>query len=149
MRTTLPARTRVTARTVTPVSVRKPEPFGTHLTLDGYGCNAQTLNSMETVFACLRDLPDLLGMHKITTPYVVHCEGNDKKDPGGFSGFVMIAESHISVHTFPVKGFVSIDVYTCQGDLDVAFVKSYFRQVFGISEFETHTVRRGRKYAQL
>jgi S-adenosylmethionine decarboxylase len=104
---------------------------------------------METVFGVLRDLPDLLGMQKITTPYVVHCAGNDKKDPGGFSGFVMIAESHISVHTFPQKAFVSVDVYTCQGALDVRLVKAFFGKAFGISEFETHVVRRGRKYAQL
>lgn len=120
-----------------------------HLTLDGYGCALQPLASMETVFAALRDLPDLLGMHPITTPYVVHCEGNDKKDPGGFSGFVMIAESHVSVHTFPKKRFVSIDVYTCQGSLNVALVKAFFGKTFGITEFETHIVQRGRRYAEL
>jgi S-adenosylmethionine decarboxylase len=149
MRTTHPVRLRRPAETVTPARKRIAEPFGTHLTLDGYGCGPDALNSMETVFASLRDLPDLLNMHRITTPYVVQCAGNDKKDPGGFSGFVMIAESHISVHTFPAKGFVSIDVYTCQGSLNVPFVKAYFASLFGISEFETHVVRRGRRYASL
>jgi len=149
MRTALSVQVRPTADASTRRTILAAEPFGTHLTLDGYGCRPEALNSMESVFGVLRDLPDLLGMHKITTPYVVQCDGNDKKDPGGFSGFVMIAESHISVHTFPQKGFVSIDVYTCQGSLDVPLVKSFFAKQFGITEFETHVVRRGRKYAQL
>src|SRR3989338_1019417 len=108
--------------------------FGTHLTLDGYGADSSRLGDMHLVFKSLDELPGLLKMKKITTPYVVYYPGNNKKDSGGYSGFVMIAESHISVHTFPKNRFVSIDVYTCQGDLDVAKAIAYFRKIFGIRE---------------
>lgn len=36
---------------------------------------------------------------------------------GGFTGVVALAESHISVHTWPEKGFVAFDIFTC-GDSD-------------------------------
>jgi len=105
--------------------------FGTHLTLDGYGADSSRLGDMHLVFK---------------SPYVVYYPGNNKKDSGGYSGFVMIAESHISVHTFPKNRFVSIDVYTCQGDLDVAKAIAYFRKIFGIREVEKHVIKRGFKF---
>lgn len=85
-----------------------PTHFGVHLMLDGYGADAAQLDSMDAVFRCLHELPGKLHMHTITTPYVVRVGGNETKDPGGLSGFVMIAESHISIHTFPGDKFVSI-----------------------------------------
>lgn len=120
--------------------------FGSHWTLDGYGADRQALNSMDLVFTALNDLPELLEMKKIITPYVIRFDGNGKKDAGGYSGFVMIAESHISIHTFPDKGFVTIDVYTCQGQLDTATCRKYFGQLFGIKEFEENVIQRGTKY---
>lgn len=120
--------------------------FGSHLTLDGYGADATALNNMDLVFTALNDLPEILDMQKIMTPYVVRFDGNDKKDAGGYSGFVMIAESHISIHTFPVKGFVTIDVYTCQGELDANACNAYFKKLFGVKTWEQHLLKRGRKY---
>lgn len=120
--------------------------FGTHLTLDGYGADRQALNNMDLVFTALNDLPELLAMQKIITPYVIRFDGNDKKDAGGYSGFVMIAESHISIHTFPEKGFVTIDVYTCQGDLDTKTCAAFFGKLFTVKSWEQHVIKRGRKY---
>lgn len=122
--------------------------FGMHLTLDGYGGDFAQLNDMDLVFTALSELPELLDMHKIITPYVVRAEANNKKDEGGYSGFVMIAESHISIHTFPHRGFVSIDVYTCQGELNVKTCVAYFKRTFGIRRFEQHVIRRGRNYGR-
>lgn len=123
--------------------------FGTHLTLDGYLGNRALLDSMERVFAVLDQLPEALGMHKIITPYVIRCAGNDKKDPGGISGFVMIAESHISIHTFPGRRFVSIDVYTCQDDLDVDKALAAFKKAFRLGEIETQVIKRGQRFGEL
>ena len=123
--------------------------FGSHWTLDGYGASTPALNSMETVFRALNDLPEILGMKKIITPYVIRFDGNDKKDAGGFSGFVMIAESHIAIHTFPEKQFITIDVYTCQGTIDVKTCRKYFGKLFGIKEFEENNIRRGLRYGSV
>ena len=84
--------------------------FGEHLTLDGYGGNLDALNSKEKVFEFLDTLPEKLGMHKMSEPMIYHSDGNDLKDPGGWTGVVVIAESHISLHTFAKRGFASADV---------------------------------------
>ena len=143
-------KTAVANRTAVATAKKTPaDPlFGTHLTLDGYYADPVVLSDMDQIFAALNDLPGLLGMHKLTTPYVVRAYSNDKKDAGGYSGFVMIAESHISIHTFPGRSFVSIDVYTCQGDLDVKTAVAYFEKIFGVRSWEQHVIRRGRQYGK-
>lgn len=120
--------------------------FGEHLTIDGYGGNPELLNSQTLVQEVLTDLPKVLGMHTLSAPQVVEAPDNGLKDPGGWSGFVIIAESHISVHTFPRRGFVSIDVYTCQNGLDQDMIKQYFKDKFALQELEVNFIIRGSKY---
>lgn len=122
--------------------------FGVHLTLDGYMGDAAKLNDFRLIYKILDKLPTKLGMHKLMPPYVVIAPANDKKDPGGISGFVMIAESHISIHTFPGKKFVSIDVYTCQDKLAAQRIINYFKQIFDLQEVETNIIKRGLKFPQ-
>lgn len=120
--------------------------FGEHLMIDGYGGNYEKLNSQDMVFRCLNELPEDLGMTKLTVPVVYEAPGNGKKDPGGWSGFVVIAESHISVHTFPGRGFVSIDVYTCKNGLDTRYIEKYFKDIFSLADLEVNFVKRGTRY---
>jgi S-adenosylmethionine decarboxylase len=122
--------------------------FGVHLTLDGYGGSREKLADYAHVLACLGDLPERLGMHKIAEPLLVELGEHSVKDPGGVSGFVMIAESHISIHTFPLRGFVSADVYTCQNQLDAEQICQYFVEAFDLQDLETHFVKRGTRYPQ-
>jgi S-adenosylmethionine decarboxylase len=60
----------------------------------------------------------------------------------------MIAESHISIHTFPLRGFVSADVYTCQDSLDTEQICRYFADAFALQDLEINLVRRGTRYPQ-
>lgn len=120
--------------------------FGSHLTIDGYGGDFDKLNNKDVVFKCLDELPEKLGMHKLTEPEVVECGAVNPKDSGGFSGFTMIIESHISCHTFPYRKFVSVDAYTCKGTIDKEFVVNYFKEAFGLKDVEVHYIVRGKKF---
>lgn len=120
--------------------------FGLHFTLDGYGGDPQKLSNLELIFQLLDELPEKLGMTKMTLPYVVHWPGKQIKDSGGISGFVMIAESHISIHTFWKRGFATVDVYTCNNQLDTKFIISYFKNPLEFKEIETHLIKRGPNY---
>lgn len=120
--------------------------FGEHIMLDGYGCDYELLNDKKLVKSILEALPTLLGMRKLSNPEVYFVPGNNKKDPGGWTGIVVIEESHISIHTFPKRGFVSVDVYTCGDNLDSDFIKKYFKKKFKINQLETHFVIRGKQY---
>ncbi|MBI2627383.1 adenosylmethionine decarboxylase [Candidatus Nomurabacteria bacterium] len=120
--------------------------FGEHITIDGYGGDYESLNSKETILFLLSDLTEKLGMKMLSGPMVVSAPGNWAKDPGGWSGVVIIAESHVSVHTFPKRRFVSADVYSCKNGLDVQKIVAYFTKTFKLSDVETHFIRRGTRY---
>ncbi len=117
--------------------------FGMHLTLDGYGGSPEKLNDPELMRKILDELPTQLGMAKMTEPVVKYCEPRNIKDSGGYSGFVMIMESHISIHTFPKKRFVSIDAYTCKNDMDKDEIVKFFREVFHLEDTEVQFFKRG------
>lgn len=120
--------------------------FGLHLTIDGYGGNPDKLNDGALVKKCLEELPGKVNMHKIFGPEVLECPELNAKDSGGHSGFVMIAESHISCHTFPWRKFVSIDVYTCGEHLDKEFIIDYFKEAFELKEVELNFIPRGTRF---
>lgn len=120
--------------------------FGEHLMIDGYEGDFALLNDKDLVLRCLNNLPELLGMRKLSSPEIYWAAGNNKKDPGGWSGFVVIEESHISIHTFPGKKFVSADVYTCQNGLNTGYIIDFFTKTFSLGDVETNFVKRGTKY---
>ncbi len=120
--------------------------FGEHLTIDGYGGEYAFLNDRHVVECCLVELPTLLEMRPLIPPMVKWAEPNDLKDPGGWSGYVLIAESHISIHTFPHRRFLSADVYTCRNGTDTGMVIRYFTQKFALDDTETCFIERGTKY---
>lgn len=122
--------------------------FGEHLTIDGYDGDAKRLNDKDIVAGSLDELAELLRMHPLGKTHIVSAPDNHIKDPGGWSAFMVIAESHISIHTFPRRHFLSADVYTCQNGVDVDFIVEFFKKKFRLAEVEKHFIKRGLKYPE-
>jgi S-adenosylmethionine/arginine decarboxylase-like enzyme len=120
--------------------------FGMHLTLDGYQGDPALLADPVVIRQWLEEIPVLLGMDKLTEPCLVEVGARGAKDPGGVTGFVLIAQSHIGLHTFPRRGFVSADVFTCQDAFDHERVERSLAAAFGLREVESHVLRRGTRY---
>ena len=115
--------------------------FGPHLTLDLSECSKERLSDYKLIFDLLNDLPDVIGMTKITQPYVFPYSGLVPEDEG-VTGVVVIAESHISVHTFQKKGFAFVDIFSCKWfDVDVA--KDFFVNAFECKKVSFNVVKRG------
>lgn len=88
-----------------------------HLIVEGYGCAPRHLQDESRARWFLEAFPGRIGMTRITEPMVHRFESGG----GGVSGIVIIAESHVSVHTFPETGRLSIDVFSCKAyDTDEA-----------------------------
>ena len=128
------------------IHAMKNEPFGVHIMIDGYDARGPLMQDERALGAILRDLPGEMGMHPICAPVVVSVGPNCHKDPGGLSGFVMIAESHISFHTFPARRFVTMDLYTCQAGIDRAAAVRRLVTAFGLTEYDAHVQDRGLRY---
>ncbi len=118
--------------------------FGLHLTLDGYGCSYDNLTNLDAIYQFLDTCPDLIQMTKIMPPYVFKYSGKVPED-WGLSGFVLIAESHISIHTFPERGYLSLDIFSCKSfDHDKAV--AYVTEIFGIARHELNLLERGLEF---
>ncbi len=118
--------------------------FGQHLMLDGYGCNREKLADMELLYNFLDTYPSEMKMTKVIPPYVFSCEGK-KPENWGYSGFVIIAESHISIHTFPEKNYLSLDIFSCKA-FDIQKAIKHVVELFEIKEKEIRVLDRGAEF---
>lgn len=121
--------------------------FGLHLMLEAYNCDPKKLNNFKIIYKSLNRLTKLLRMHPLTKPYVVLAEGNNKRDPGGWSGFIIIQESHISIHTFVKRHFLTADVYSCK-KFNPQWAIKYLKKTFKSEDIEYQVAVRGKKYPE-
>lgn len=94
---------------------------GTHLILDFWG--AEKLDDLALMEQAMRDAVEKAGATLLHI-HLHHFEPN-----GGISGVAVLAESHISVHTWPEKGFAAFDIFMCgdsQPELAIPVLKAAF-----------------------
>ena len=116
--------------------------FGPHLMLDCRQCDKEKISDLQYVWNFINTLPDKIGMTKITQPYVFPYEGLIPEDKG-ITGMVIIAESHITFHSFTEKDYFFFDLFSCK-PFDVNPVKDIVAEAFGVKDMEVHHATRGR-----
>ena len=127
------------------MGMEKPEfGFGVHLMLDGYGCDRSKLEDLSLIATFLDEYPDKMNMTKIMPPYVFRYNGTVPED-WGVSGFVLIAESHISIHTFPEKQYLSLDMFSCK-PFDTQLAVQTIKRYFSIQKYEMKVLDRGQEF---
>jgi S-adenosylmethionine decarboxylase len=117
-----------------------------HLIIDGYGGDPHNLADLELVRALLDRVPLEIGMVKIASPYVCRYEGSKPGD-WGISGFVLIAESHLSVHTFPERGLLWADIFSCKS-FDPDRLVEAAQEAFSLREARVTLLGRGLEYSE-
>ena len=113
---------------------------GLHFILDGFDCQ-KGLDDISVIYGFLHDLPSELEMTKIAPPYVFRYDAPDPRE-WGYTGAVIIAESHITIHTYPQKRFLALDAFSCK-PFDPELVQTRAIETFGILEPRIKTVSRG------
>jgi S-adenosylmethionine decarboxylase len=83
--------------------------LGKHLLLELIDCNHDLLNDIDFLRKSLSDVARQIGATVIKDSFY-------QFTPQGVSGVVIIAESHISIHTWPEYNYAAVDVFTC-GDV--------------------------------
>jgi S-adenosylmethionine decarboxylase len=118
-----------------------------HLTVDGFRANPEKLASEALVKQLLDRLPDAIGMTKISVPHVQRYVGERPED-WGVSGFVLIAESHIALHTFPDHGYVWADIFSCKG-FDAHLAIRELCAEFEVQDVRRRSLERGLEYPHI
>ena len=110
--------------------------------IDGYRADSDKLADINLMYETLNDMPTIIGMHKVGFPHIIQfTEG----EISGLSGFIFIIESHISIHTYSKKGFLSMDMYSCK-KFDHIKAERHIQKIYGIKDIEKNVVKRGKKF---
>ena len=94
---------------------------GSHLIIDLW--EAKGLDERERIETALIDAVQAAGAT------LLHIHLHKFEDGGGISGVAVLAESHISVHTWPEKGYAAFDVFMC-GDAEPRKALDVFKRAF-------------------
>jgi S-adenosylmethionine decarboxylase len=116
--------------------------YGLHLTLDLFDCDRAYLSSIDVVSKYLDEAPGEVGMTKIQPPFVFKYQNSPEDRDWGITGVVTLSTSHASAHSYPEKGYISLDVFSCRGFNPHTVLKKA-RSVFGGNSFDISTIRRG------
>ncbi len=85
--------------------------FGRHVAVDTWGVDFDTLNNSELLQSHMVEAAEACG----ATVLSVQAK---QFEPQGATVLVLLSESHLSIHTYPEKGFAAIDCYTCGETVD-------------------------------
>jgi len=108
---------------------------GTHLIADLWG--ATTIETAEEIEEILHEAARI--SNSVDLGVKVH-----KFEPQGVTGIVLLAESHIAIHTWPEQGYVAVDIFTCgAGEMDPHAALTYLVKTFKVQEAWVHSLERG------
>lgn len=109
--------------------------LGRHLLAEFYGCSDASIDDVERMRVHMRAAAEAVGA-------TIVGEAFHRYQPQGVSGTLLIAESHLSVHSWPEAGYVAVDVFTC-GGLDPRPAFSLLEEALGATESRMHEIVRG------
>ena len=109
--------------------------LGTHITWDVYHCNAETLSFIPTVKKVLNDIVDELQLSKVN-------ESFKQFEPIGVTGFILLEESHVSIHTWPEHEFAAVDIFSCK-PFDAKRIQDLLMKAFSSDNVVIKQIERG------
>jgi len=107
-----------------------------HTLLELHGCDAALLKDVAVLKPIVIDAVQR-GRGTIVTD-VFH-----NFSPHGVSGVVVIAESHVAIHTWPEHGFAAVDIFSCSPALDVAAIRAALEAGLHSQRTDARTLERG------
>ncbi len=85
--------------------------LGYHLLIEFYGCGHDILNDVGKIKNLMDEAAIVSGASIVES--VFH-----RFNPHGVSGVVVIAESHLAIHSWPEYGYAAVDLFTCGEDVN-------------------------------
>ena len=110
--------------------------LGTHIVCELSGCNPAMLTDVDAV----RDM--MIGAAEAARATVMEVAFH-RFQPQGVSGVVVLAESHISIHTWPERGYAAMDFYTCGEHTDPWLACEFAAKALEAKSTITSEIKRG------
>jgi S-adenosylmethionine decarboxylase len=116
--------------------VEQLEARGTHIICELSGCDARVLTDVDRVRSIM------VGAAKEANAEILKVAFH-RFQPHGVSGVIVIAESHLSIHTWPESGYAAVDFYTCGDHTDPWRACEYAAKELHADSMLTTEVKRG------
>lgn len=110
--------------------------LGRHLLIELHECDWAALDDLDLIRDTL-----LEAAHRLDSSVLDVC--THKFDPIGVTAVVMIAESHLSIHTWPEHGYAALDIFTCSQSMQPADVVGFLSARLRAGSVQTVEVNRG------
>lgn len=110
--------------------------LGRHLIAEFADCDGQKLADVDFIEDCLNEAVRKSGATIIDS--VFH-----KYNPQGVSGVVVIAESHLSIHTWPEYNYAAVDFFTCGESVDPYKAYRYMKRMLRSKKSQLSELDRG------
>ncbi len=112
------------------------EQQGSHIILDLHNCNADKLDDADY-------LKDMLEKAAIEAKAKIIRTVFHRYHPQGVTGFCLVAESHLSIHTWPEYGFAAVDIFMCGKEGFPEKAREYIRNALEGEEGYVMAIPRG------
>jgi len=110
--------------------------LGRHILAEFSGCDAEILNNLPAIESILKEAARQAEATIVDS--VFH-----RYNPHGLSGVVVIAESHISIHTWPEYGYAAADFFTCGQQVDPWKACNYLKEKLACANVTAREIDRG------
>jgi S-adenosylmethionine decarboxylase proenzyme len=110
--------------------------LGRHLLVELYSCDSEILNDIQIVERSMKEAAIKAGSTIVEAVF-------RRFDPHGISGVVVIAESHLAIHTWPEYGYAAVDLFTCGEHVDPWAAHEHLAQVFQAGDSQCKEIPRG------
>ena len=109
----------------------------THVMVDMYGLDAETLNDPEAIGGLLKGAAAAANLHPLAEPAVYRYPGQ------GLTVFLPIRESHFAIHTYPEHRYASVDIVSCALAERAQRARDFMIDRLGPDRIESDLVYRG------
>lgn len=110
--------------------------LGLHFLVDYHGCDPLILNDLSKIEQYLLDAAVACGASVLSHKF-------HRFSPQGISGVVVIAESHLAIHTWPEHKFAAVDIFTCGEKVDPWAAHYKLKDLLGASVANIREINRG------
>ena len=110
--------------------------FGKHYLVELIGCDPDKISTTTSLERAM-----LRAARESNTTVLSHAF--HQFSPHGATGFLFIAESHLSVHTWPEANYAALDIFTCGAEMDAPRAIAVLQEEFAATEVKTQMLPRG------
>ncbi|WP_439893875.1 adenosylmethionine decarboxylase (plasmid) [Ralstonia sp. 25C] len=135
----------MTRTDVPPSMADVPAAVGEHLLLDLYGIAPDLLRDPAALETTLRAAAAALGatiLHAHLHRFDSLRAGLPAGEQGGVTGVLLLAESHLSIHTWPEHGFAAVDAFMC-GTGTTHAARAVFERALAPERVDVRVMQRG------